>query len=339
MAADKKRRLKILRSYAPDWILTIALAVVFFSLNVVHGYRREFSVEDKTISFPFAVHERVPNIALYFIAIVSPIVIQATVNLLTVRSFWDFHNSTLGLILGLVITGAVTQFTKITVGRPRPDLLSRCMPITGTADPTYGLVSDAVCTNTNEKIMIDGWRSFPSGHASLSFAGLGFLSFYLAGKLHLFDTRGHAPKAWIAITPLFGAALVAISRTMDSRHHWQDVTVGSLLGLIVSYFSYRQYFPHLAAPTSHRPHSPRVPHDADDHTDGILPTHVHPAHSRPAAGHAPPQHYRDSSGEQLELLDGTVQKAQPPALRDMWHAGEDRDARGRGGSQDSSVHT
>ena len=72
----------------------------------------------------------------------------------------------------------------------------------------------------------------------VSFAGLGFLSFYIAGKLHLFDKRGHAvrmissiyslttlmicdcgpqPKAWISLAPLSGAALVAISRTMDYR--------------------------------------------------------------------------------------------------------------------------
>lgn len=40
---------------------------------------------------------------------------------------------------------------------------------------------------------------------------------YLAGKLHLFDKRGHTGKAWIAFTPLVGALLVAISRTMDNR--------------------------------------------------------------------------------------------------------------------------
>lgn len=163
---DNKRRMKLIRSYAPDWTITIILAIVFFALDGVHGFRREFSVHDETILFPFAVHERVPDIALYFIAIVAPLVIQLVVNLLTVRSFWDYHCSALGLILGLAITGAITQFTKITVGRPRPDLLARCMPIPGSSDPTYGLSSDAICTNTDTAIMIDGWRSFPSGHAS-----------------------------------------------------------------------------------------------------------------------------------------------------------------------------
>ncbi|KAG8696543.1 hypothetical protein FRC11_000659 [Ceratobasidium sp. 423] len=117
--------------------------------------------------------------------------------------------------------------------------------------------------------MTDGWRSFFSSHFSLSFAGLGFLSFYLAGKLHLFDERGHTGKAWIALTPLTGALLTAISRTMDYRHHWQDVLVGSIVGLVFSYFAYRQYYPTLESPFSHKPYSPRIPRD--DYRDSTLP--------------------------------------------------------------------
>ena len=40
--------------------------------------------------------------------------------------------------------------------------------------------------------------------------------------------------------------------------------MGSIVGLIFSYFSYHQYYPRLASPTSHRPFSPRILRD-----DGI----------------------------------------------------------------------
>lgn len=61
--------------------------------------------------------------------------------------------------------------------------------------------------------MIRASRSCPSGHSSSSFSGLGYLSFYLAGKLHLFDRRHYSGPLWIAMTPLLGAALIAVSRT------------------------------------------------------------------------------------------------------------------------------
>lgn len=309
-AMTRKRRIQLLWSYAPDWIITILLAAIFFALDPVPGFKRHFSLSDTSLRYPYAVHERVPNTALYFIAIVAPIVIQACVNLVTIRSWWDFHNATLGLILGLATTGAFTQLTKITVGRPRPDIIDRCKPIPGSVDPIYELSTIAMCTETNEAILRDGWRSFFSGHSSLSFAGLGFLAFYLAGKLHLFDRRGHTTKAWIALTPLAGASLVAISRSMDYRHHWHDILVGSIVGLVLAYFSYRQYFPSLASPLSHRPYAPRIESE-EDSGPGL------PMHSDPQSEH-PSDHTVSDNGD-VELIDGTVKRSHH--LSDGWRAG------------------
>ncbi|KDQ07946.1 hypothetical protein BOTBODRAFT_38383 [Botryobasidium botryosum FD-172 SS1] len=256
---DNRHRLRLLLSYAPDWILCILLGGLFYLLNKIHGFWRNFSLTDTTIQFPFAVKERVPDTHLYLIAFVAPLVLMPIVNLLLVRSWWDWHISWLGLVLSETLTGSITQVVKVTVGRPRPDLIDRCQPAPGSQNaPVWGLVTSAVCTQDNLTKLKDGFRSFPSGHSSMSFAGLGFLSFYLAGKLHLFDQRGHTAKSWIAVAPLMGAALVAISRTMDYRHHWQDVLVGSLLGITVAFFAYRQYYPALSSPHSHHPFSPRI---------------------------------------------------------------------------------
>lgn len=72
-----------------------------------------------------------------------------------------------GLLLSVATTTVITQVIKITVGRPRPDMLSRCQPIEGAADAAvYGLSTVAICTVQSGRIILDGFRSFPSGHAS-----------------------------------------------------------------------------------------------------------------------------------------------------------------------------
>lgn len=46
------------------------------------------------------------------------------------------------------------------------DLLDRCQPPPGLSDPEYKLFDSSICTQTNLRIMRDGFRSFPSGHSS-----------------------------------------------------------------------------------------------------------------------------------------------------------------------------
>ncbi|KZT41473.1 acid phosphatase/Vanadium-dependent haloperoxidase [Sistotremastrum suecicum HHB10207 ss-3] len=208
-----------------------------------------------------------PNFELFVIAVLAPLALMPIVNVLTLRSLWDWHNSSLGVIYSCALAGTTTNIVKVTVGRPRPDLIDRCRPPAGSENaPQFGLVNASICTQTNQAIMSDGWKSFFSGHSSLAFAGLGFFSLYLAGKLHVFQRRGRTSiiSAWIALVPILGAMLVAISRTMDYRHHWNDVVVGSLVGFAFAYYSYRHYYPRLDSPNCDKPH---CPHDEPEQTE------------------------------------------------------------------------
>lgn len=89
--------------------------------------------------------------------------------------------SILGLAASFAFNGFVTNFLKVYIGRPRPDLLARCVPAAGT--PTDQLVTVAVCTATDVKVLNEGFKSCPSGHSRISFSCLGFLAIWLCGQL------------------------------------------------------------------------------------------------------------------------------------------------------------
>lgn len=95
----------------------------------------------------------------------------------TPNRFHKAHVTVLGLLISLILTSFLTDVIKNAVGRPRPDLLARCKAAKGT--PPHQLVTIAVCTEKDHHILHDGWRSFPSGHSSFAFSGLGYLSLYV----------------------------------------------------------------------------------------------------------------------------------------------------------------
>jgi diacylglycerol diphosphate phosphatase/phosphatidate phosphatase len=155
-------------------------------------------------------------------------------------------------IYGLLITFH-TQVIKNAVGRPRPDLLSRCQPALGT--PEHELITHTSCTNPNHHVLHDGWRSFPSGHSSFAFSGLGYLSCFLSSQFRILHPRAGLYRTLVAVSPLLGAALIAISRLEDYRHDVFDVVVGSLLGAGVGYGTWRRWYPALGSRGCEEPHA------------------------------------------------------------------------------------
>ncbi|ORX38970.1 phosphatidic acid phosphatase type 2/haloperoxidase [Kockovaella imperatae] len=250
MKLDKQRTLKLVWSYLPDWVLTIGLWV--------DGYRRLFSVTDASLAHPYAEHERIPVWLLAVLCGIVPAILIVLMGAGIQRSAWDVHCGILGLILGLGLSQTFTTIIKITAGRPRPDLFSRCqLPEDLTSNPVHGLTSWTVCERTD--LLTEGFRSFPSGHASFAWTGMWYLILYAAAKLRLFNRRSHTWKSWILLAPLSCAALVSISRTMDYRHHSTDVIAGGIIGILAGWLSYRQFYPSLGDSASYKPYSPRIP--------------------------------------------------------------------------------
>ena len=62
-------------------------------------------------------------------------------------------------------------------------------------------------------------------------------------------------KALLCLSPLLGALMIAISRCMDYRHDVEDVCVGSLMGWVITYWSYRRYWPRLSSGRCEEPYS------------------------------------------------------------------------------------
>lgn len=87
--------------------------------------------------------------------------------------------------------------------------------------------------------------------------------------MHVFRPRTDLARVLLALAPLVGAALIAISRLEDYRHDVYDVTVGSVLGMLVAYFSYSRYYPGLKSPRCDAPFPSRAEY-ASKHGYGKL---------------------------------------------------------------------
>ena len=108
----------------------------------------------------------------------------------------------------IVLTSAVTQWSKVLFQRPRP--------------PRYG-------ANAADYPGVDYGRSFPSGHTSSTFAAA-------ASYWSILHRRGEAGRHKSQILLMFGAAtLTGTLRVVAHKHFPTDVLAGAVLGTAIGY--------------------------------------------------------------------------------------------------------
>lgn len=163
------------------------------------------------------------------------------------RNYIDTIQVILAWSLACGITAFLTETGKLTIGRPRPDFFFRCFP-------NEKVTNDLNCTG-NFKDVMEGRKSFPSRHSSLSFCSLGFVSVWLCGKFGVLSrNREHGVRILSCLAPLVMAGVVAMSRCCGHHHQWEDVVAGSIIGFTSSYFCYRQYYHPLDSEVSGTPY-------------------------------------------------------------------------------------
>ncbi|KAF2999234.1 hypothetical protein E8E13_002081 [Curvularia kusanoi] len=162
------------RSYASDYVGLALLISGYIFLQIqflAEPFHRMFYLSDLRIAYPHALIERVNVAWLFIYAGAVPLGSLVLWALVARPGAHKAHVTLLGWTASMILTLFLTDVVKNAVGRPRPDLLARCKPAPGT--PADVLVTFEVCTETNHHTLHDGWRSFPSGHSSFSFSGLG----------------------------------------------------------------------------------------------------------------------------------------------------------------------
>ncbi|KAF4121868.1 LOW QUALITY PROTEIN: diacylglycerol diphosphate phosphatase / phosphatidate phosphatase [Geosmithia morbida] len=185
-----------------------------------------------------------------FLALGIPLTVYSAAQV-RMRSVWDADAAIMGTLWAVLLATFFQVVTKILVGGLRPYFLDVCRPDVSSISSAAGdglngvgfnriMYTVDVCTQSDPRLLRNAMTSFPSGHSAAGFAGYGFLHLWLNARLKVWaDYRPALWKLLAVMMPLFIAFLNACLLSVDAAHHWYDIVVGSIIGVVMALAAYR----------------------------------------------------------------------------------------------------
>ena len=153
----------------------------------------------------------------------------------------------LSFAISLLAASCITNTIKLLMGEPRPSFFDIC---------NYHGYSDALksgdfslydnitkagrfgnianCLNTKADTG-DAFMSFPSGHSSIMFTSMTFLSMVTKFTLSNTNCCFYGIELLVSFGSYALATWVAVTRVQDYKHHTYDVFAGAILGVLIAY--------------------------------------------------------------------------------------------------------
>ena len=237
---------KHVRYYLLDWVLSfVVFGTALIIDNAVTAHQVIVPSNDVALDYP-KIPSSISTTVLIFIANGIPIALVALLQILPFSRKWDrtldLHHFLLSMLETTAFSTCLTNVLKIFAGRLRPNY--------------YELIK-----SKSEHDRRQAHMSYPSGHASLAFAGFTLTALYLAGKSGIFNKRDPASRGprstkfakalLFVFLPILVAALIAVTRTRDYWHNYSDINAGAIIGVASATLAYKMNYCDLSHPLSH----------------------------------------------------------------------------------------
>uniref|UniRef100_A0A1B0CLC2 Putative lipid phosphate phosphatase n=1 Tax=Lutzomyia longipalpis TaxID=7200 RepID=A0A1B0CLC2_LUTLO len=226
--------------------LLFTIWVILVETAIIPSHKRGFICGDLSISFKF--EGDTITTAMILSSVVIPFPLMWLIELLKLRSqssrlaLWkralyitlNWYNK---FLIGFLIHLCLVEAMKTIMGECRPHFLDTCRPDTAINCTIGTFVSDFTCTNTEvpASLVSDSYRSFPSGHSSVGhYEGL-FMAWFLYKRFP--NTRCKWIVPFLQTGCLIWGAACGITRITDNRHHWWDVLIGAIIGLLAAVYA------------------------------------------------------------------------------------------------------